>query len=140
VGRWATIAAAVIGVVTMLAIGFSDRYVTAVSDWYTDMVIRFRAEAPMHFLAPSDDRRAFQVCARSVVKRLEDESSIATFPAGGTLYLGEGRYRVDSFVDEAAVDGVTHRRSFSCTVQFSGSRWVLEELTLESAGAAIVLR
>jgi hypothetical protein len=139
-GGWATIAVAVIALLTMLAIGFSDRYVTAVSDWYTDMVIRFRAEAPMHFIAVSDDKQAFQVCARSVVKRLEEESSVATFPAGGTLALGDGRYRVDSFVDEAGIDGVTHRRSFSCTVHFSGSRWVLEDLTIEIPRGGMVLR
>jgi hypothetical protein len=137
--RWAGLVAVVLTVAALLAVGLSDRYMSAVSDWYTDMVIRFLPGAELSFLPVPDDQQAFRVCARSVVKRMEAESSVATFPGvvGGVVdSLGDGRFRIDSFVDEASEGGAVHRRTFSCLARFDGHRWRVEDLVLQTLAAA----
>jgi hypothetical protein len=122
----------------LLAVGFSDRYVPAVADWYTDMVIRFVPEAESNFLPVDDGERAFLACARSVVKRMDSESSIATFASSGgasTVATGEDRYEVRSFVDEASEDGVVRRKAFTCTVRFDARGWIVEAVTVDAGTA-----
>jgi hypothetical protein len=119
----------------LLAINFSDRYVPAVSDWYTRMAIQYLPESALRFAPITDAERAFYVCARSVVKRMGGESSIATFAStesATTRSLGDGRLLIQSHVDESVEAGVNHRHVFRCTVRPEGSRWVIENLELQA--------
>lgn len=125
----------VLAMTILIAVGLSDRYVPPVADWYTRMVIQYLPE-PIHRLTPGpDDRRAFYVCARSVVRAIENDLSIATFAADEEMAvpLGNDRYRVASYVDEALLDGRTQRREFACTVRLENGVWRLEEVELEPA-------
>jgi hypothetical protein len=88
----------------------------------------------LRFAPAPDDTRAFYVCAKSVVRAIEDEASVVTFAGGSddvAVAIGEGLYRVVSFVDEARVDGSTLRRSFTCTLRLQGDTWELEDVELE---------
>jgi hypothetical protein len=124
--------AVLLALLTLLAVSYSDRYVPAVADWYTDAVLRFLPESAMNIVPATDERRAFYVCARRVVKRLESEASIATFASEVTTqHLGEGRFRVQSYVDEALEEGPRLRHLFRCTVRGGGGQWILEDLELE---------
>ena len=132
-------AVTVLALTMMLAIGLSDRYVPAVSDWYSQVVIRYMPEGALYFTTRNDDR-AFYLCARSVVRQIEDETSVVTFASHATtstLALGDGRFRVESYVDEAIEDGPTYRRPFTCTVKQEGSSWRLEDVDLEDSGPAM---
>lgn len=131
-----------LAVVAVLAIAYSDRYVPAVADWYTRMVIRFLPEPALHFAATDDAQRAFYVCARSVVKQMEDES-VATFAgAEGTTSasLGGDRVMIRSSMEEAVEDGAVYRRDFTCTVRRIGARWVIEDLDLDPPAVLVASR
>jgi hypothetical protein len=124
----------------MLAVGFSSRYVPAVGDWYSRLVIQYVPEPALRFAPADDDLRAFYVCAKSVVKQIEDANSVVTFAAGTedvTVALGGDLYRVDSYIDEARVDGSTLRRPFTCTLRQEGEGWTLEEVELEPPPTAV---
>ena len=49
---------------------------------------------------------------------------------GGPPEPGEGRYRIESFVDETREDGRRIRYEILCRVAYERGRWVLEELDL----------
>jgi len=137
--RWVGLFAVVLTVAALIAVGMSDRYMSAVSDWYTDMVVRFLPGQELSFLGVPDDQQAFRACARSVVKLIEAESSVATFPGpveGVVDSLGDGRFRIDSFVDEASKGGAVHRRTFSCLARFDGRLWRIEDLNLQTLATA----
>lgn len=123
-----------LAVAGILAFNYSDRFVPAVADWYTGMVLRFAPEVS-HQLAPSSaDDQAFHVCARAVARRVGTESSIATFAgseAAITRTMDDGRIQVRSYLDESAESRSTHRHIFKCTLRRSEARWVLDELELE---------
>ena len=69
---------------------------------------------------------------------MEGEFSVETFDAAGsrTVPLGEGRYRIESAVDQARRSGEQVRHDFSCTVRYEAGRWVLEELKVQEFAAA----
>jgi len=126
--------AVLFGLLTVLAVGFSDRYVPAVADWYTRMVIRYLPEPALRFTSAEADTRAFYVCAKSVVRAIEEEASVVTFAAGSAeqaIPIGGGVYRLTSYVEEARADGSKHRRTFSCTLRLEGDSWRLEEMELD---------
>ncbi|MEX2582065.1 MAG: hypothetical protein WD766_02255 [Gemmatimonadota bacterium] len=124
-----------LAITIVIAVGFSDRYVPAVADWYTRVVIQYLPEPAHRFTPGPDDRRAFYVCARSVVRAIENDLSVATFAAEDEMAvpLGNDRYRVASYVDEALLDGRTQRREFTCTVRLEDGDWRLEAVELEPA-------
>lgn len=125
----------VVASLAALAVGSADRYVPALSDWYTRVAIEYLPESAFRLAPITDDERAFYVCARSVVKQMDGESSIATFAsseAATTHELGNGRKVIQSHVDESTEDGVEQRIVFRCTVRSEGSRWVIETLELET--------
>jgi hypothetical protein len=129
-----------LGLLTVLAVGFSDRYVPAVADWYSRMVIHYLPEPALRFAPAPDEARAFYICAKSVVRAVEEEASVVTFaPESAVLAaeVGEGRYRLDSFVEEARVDGSTLQRSFTCRLRLEGDSWHIEELELEPPPTSI---
>jgi hypothetical protein len=141
--RIRTVGAVLFAALAIAAIGFSNRYVPAVTDWYSGMVIRYLPEPALRFAPADDDLRAFYVCAKSVVKEIEDEASVVTFAAATedlTVALGSDMYRVDSYVEEARADGSTLRRPFTCTVRLEGDNWRLEEVELKGAGTAVASR
>ena len=58
-----------LSLIIVLAVGLSDRYVPAVSDWYSRMVIHHAPEGTMPYLpGVTGDDRAFYSCARTVVR------------------------------------------------------------------------
>ena len=125
-----------LGLVVIAALmgrSYSDRYVPAIADWYTGMVIRTSSGEAMRFRADSDTDRAFYVCARSVVRRLGGDASIVTFVDSeriATQPLGEGRYRVESLIEESFGQGLRQRHVFSCLVREDGDQWVVEDLNV----------
>jgi hypothetical protein len=117
-----------------VAASLADRYLPAVTDWYLEMAVPYLGEGASPFLGAAPDDSAYYACVRSVVKRIDEEGTIATFAgprASRTHTLGEGRYRIESFVTEAAEDGGTAVRSFTCTVKSDGTRWAIEDLEVQ---------
>jgi hypothetical protein len=135
ISRAATgVAVSIIGLGLALAVTFSDRYVPAVSDWYSRAVINYVPEGALWFTAPGDDDRAFYVCARSVVREINNEQSVVTFASlaqGQARQLEDGRYQVQSYVDEAVEGGPTYRRTFSCTLREENGEWRLEAVEVQ---------
>lgn len=124
----------IIGLGLVLAVSFSDRYVPAVSDWYSRAVINYVPDGALWLATPGDDDRAFYVCARSVVKEIDNEQSVVTFASaspGQARHLADGRYLVQSYVDEAVEGGPTYRRTFSCTLREENGEWHLEAIEVE---------
>ena len=127
-GRWKAVLA---GVVLLVVVGLGARNAPLLADWYAG----FAAEnlwAGASSLAPADSESgAYFYCARQVAKSMNRDYSVETFPSptdGELQSLGNGRYRVESFVDEAREDGTRVRYSFVCSVAFERGRWTLEEL------------
>ena len=135
IGRRATgVLVTIAGLAVVLAVGFSDRYVPAVADWYTRAIINYVPEGALWLASPGDDDRAFYVCARSVIKEIGNDASVVTFAsltAGQTRQLDDGSYRVESYVDEAMEGGPTHRRTFSCTLREANGEWQLEAVEVQ---------
>lgn len=124
---------------TASAVGFSDRYVPAVSDWYTRMAVDYLPDSALRFTPLTVDERAFYVCARSVARRMGGESSIATFASTETAItedLGDGRKLIQSHVDESIEDGTRLRHLFRCTVREEGTQWVIENLEIDAVNEA----
>lgn len=134
-GRAATgVGVALLAVSIILALSFSDRYAPVVSDWYSRMVIHYVPDTALRFTTDETDR-AFYVCARSVVKQIDEMESVVTFAAvedALTRDLGEGRFRLESYVEEATPEGPTYRRAFTCTLRRDGTDWSLEGVELEA--------
>ncbi len=125
-----------LSLIIVLAVGLSDRYVPAVSDWYSRMVIHHAPEGTMPYLpGVTGDDRAFYSCARTVVRKVENERSVVTFPGAPDQLtaLGEGRFELRSYMDEATEEGDVLRRSFTCILQqvAAGGQWRVEEVEIE---------
>ena len=130
----------VLSVIVLLAVGLSDRYVPAVADWYSRMAIEYVPEPALPYLpGATEDDRAFYQCARTVVRKIENERSVVTFPEPpGTLTdVGEGRFELRSIVDEAIEDGEVLRRSFVCQLHEEGvGNWRVDDVQLEPLSEA----
>jgi hypothetical protein len=64
---------------------------------------------------------------------MNGQFSIETFPSqqeSDLRSLGDGRYQIESFVDETREDGRRVRYAFLCRVAYDRGRWMLEELDL----------
>ena len=116
---------------------FAYRNATDLADWYAGFAARFLPEGASSFAPADTEPGAYFYCARQVSKKMEGEFSVETFDAAGsrTVPLGEGRYRIESAVDQARRSGERVRHDFTCTVRYESGRWVLEELTLEEFAA-----
>jgi hypothetical protein len=128
-----------LAIVMMLGMGYANRNLPEMAEWYTNSTVR-APDLALRVLAFAEDERAFYTCARSVIGRL-GESSIATFRARGestTVSLGNGRYIVRADVKESDRSGTTHRHAFSCTVRLEGPRWIIEGLDLWRIEAPVV--
>lgn len=113
--------------------GVMARNAEGIADWYAGFAAEHLAQ-PFSAFAPTDtDLGAYFYCARLVSRQMDGDFSVETFPDPGdhtTLALGERRYRVVSFVEQARDDGERVRHDFSCTVRYDHGRWVLEKLDL----------
>ncbi len=107
----------------------------ALSDWYARVAIEHLPMSALRLAPLTDDERAYYVCARSVVKKMDGESSIATFAASEmatTLELGDGRKVIESYVVESIEEGISQRIVFRCIVRPDDSGWVIETVELQA--------
>lgn len=106
--------------------------------WYASFAA-WHLPSSLSSFAPTDsDTGAFFFCARQVSRRMDGHFSVETFPSlsqGQAQRLGDGRYQIQSFVDEMREGGGRVRHDFRCTVQYSRGRWVLEDLDLTTSYA-----
>jgi len=124
------------GVFVLLMAGTASvalRNAEGIADWYAGFAAEHLAQ-PFSSWAPHEtDRGAFFYCARMVARQMDGEFSVETFQASAatTQAVGNRRYRVISFVEQARADGERVRHDFTCEVRFDRGRWVLENLALE---------
>jgi hypothetical protein len=130
-------------VLAFSAVWYSDRYLPALGDWYAGFAAR-SLPSSLSRLAPAEtERGAFYFCARRIARQMDAEASIATFASEAesqTTRLGEGRFRVESFMEEATEDGERRRHDFACTVRYQRGQWVLEGLAMrEPVGERVLV-
>jgi hypothetical protein len=120
--------------------GLVARNAPTLADWYAGFAAERLAQPFSSFAPVATDASAFFYCARQVARQMKGDFSIETFPApdqSTTHTLGEDRYRIVSFVDQALESGERVRHDFVCTVRHDRGRWVLEDLEMQRyAGAA----
>lgn len=84
--------------------------------------------------AGHDEVSAFTMCQSFVEDRLRAPSS-ADWPCcytDFTTHLGDGRYRVQTYVDAQNAFGAQIRSDVMCVVEWAGGdRWRLEEISVE---------
>jgi hypothetical protein len=135
------VGAGILAVLLVLAlVGKRTVEPAVVADWYAEIAIQ-HLPAPFSNFAPSETSRgAFYYCIRRVVKNHMDPGSVATFPSmdpSNTVALGEGRYRVNTYVVEATEEGEQFQRAFTCTTVYERGRWVLEQMAVDGPGDAV---
>ena len=137
--RRAWVWALAVVMVTAFAGNVAFRNATAIADWYATFAARYLPDMASSFGPAASGEGAFFYCARQVSKEMEGDYSVETFPSARdsrTVELGEGRYRVVAFVDQATERGEQLRHDFTCTVRYERGRWVLERLDLERYAGA----
>jgi hypothetical protein len=104
----------------------------ALAEWYANFAAYHLPEQMSSYALADTERGAFFYCARQVAREMDGEFSVETFPSLTESYaeaLGDGRYRIESWVEEARLDGESIRHGFTCTVRYQSGRWALEELS-----------
>ena len=116
---------------------FAYRNANDLAGWYAGFAARFLPEGASSFAAMDTEPGAYFYCARQVSKKMDGEFSVETFDEAGsrTVPLGEGRYRIESVVDQARRTGERVRHDFTCTVRYEDGRWVLAELKVQQFAA-----
>jgi hypothetical protein len=128
-GLWAGITT----VLLLFGVSLGFRNAPLLADWYASFAAENLPAGASSFAPTHSEAGAFFYCARQVSKRMNGNFSVETFPSqqeSDLHSLGDGRYRVESFVDETREDGSRVRYAFVCDVTFQRGRWVLEELDL----------
>ena len=123
----------VLALAALVGGGMAYRNADSLAYWYADFAARHLPSSLSSWAPVDTDAGAFFYCARQVARRMDGEFSVETFPSldqSRSVTLGEGRYRIASFVEEAREDGDRVRHEFVCTVQYARGRWVLEDLEL----------
>lgn len=111
----------------------------ALGEWYAEFAA---SHLPAHFsrYAPVETPTgAFFACVQGVARQVSDRSAVETFPVASeenTTSMGEGRYRVQSYLEAVRDSGETVRRPFTCVVRYQAGRWKVEEVAVERALAA----
>lgn len=103
------------------------------ADWYAGFAAQHLPSDLSSFAPVDTERGAFFFCARQVAREMEGKFSVETFPSiaeSEMEVLGEGRYRIRAWVDEARADGQRVRHEFDCTVKYGAGRWEMEKLEL----------
>jgi hypothetical protein len=117
------------------------RNAPVLADWYAGFAAERLAQPFSSFAPVATDASAFFYCARQVARQMDGDFSVETFagPGQSTMQvLGERRYRIVSFVEQARESGERVRHDFACTVRHDRGRWVLEDLDVERyAGGAV---
>lgn len=124
---------ALLALALLLGGGLLYRQAPRLAEWYAGFAARHLPSAWSRFAPTDTPDGAFFYCARNVARKMDGEFSVETFPAmqtSRTEELGAGRYRVESSVEEARVNGERVRHAFVCQVRFQNGRWVLESLNL----------
>jgi hypothetical protein len=117
------------------------RNAPTLADWYAGFAAERLAQPFSSFAPVATDASAFFYCARQVARQMEGDFSVETFPApdASTIHtLGERRFRVVSFVEQARESGERVRHDFACTVRQDRGRWVLEDLDMEQYAGSTV--
>jgi hypothetical protein len=117
------------------------RNAPTLADWYAGFAAERLAQPFSSFAPVATDASAFFYCARQVARQMEGEFSVETFPApdASTIHtLGERRFRIVSFVEQARESGERVRHDFACTVRQDRGRWVLEDLDMEQYAGSTV--
>lgn len=125
--------AAVSAAILLAVGGIGYRNAPLLAEWYADFAASSLPAGASSFAPTETEAGAYFYCARQVARRMDGQFSVETFPSpqeGDLQSLGQGRYRIASFVDETRSDGRRVRYSFVCSVAFERGRWVLEELDL----------
>jgi hypothetical protein len=110
------------------------RNAPALADWYAGFAAERLAQQFSSFAPAATDVGAYFFCARHVARQMDGDYSVETFPSPreSTIQtLGDQRFRIVSFVDQARESGDRVRHGFTCTVRRDQGRWVMEELELE---------
>jgi hypothetical protein len=110
------------------------RNAPALADWYAGFAAERLAQQFSSFAPVATDVGAYFFCARHVARQMDGENSVETFPSPGqstVQTLGDQRFRIVSFVDQARESGEQVRHEFTCTVRRDQGRWVMEELEVE---------
>ena len=86
----------------------------------------------------ADKLRAYNLATDFVIATLQ-EPTTAEFPntkekLKHVKYLGENRYRINSWVDSQDTYGAMTRRSFSCIIKTDSAGVIKESLTIEKSG------
>lgn len=127
---WAVVTAAAL----LTGVGLGYQNAPQLADWYASFAAEKLPAGASSFGPAETEAGAFFYCARQVAKRMNGQFSVETFPSqeeSELRSLGEGRYEVESFVDETREDGQRVRYAFVCSVTYERGRWVLDELDLE---------
>lgn len=126
---WTTVVAAVL----LLGIQYAYRNAPMLADWYAGFAAENLPATASSFAPTETEAGAFFYCARVVARRMNGAYSVETFPSqeeSELTALGNGKYRVESFVDETREDGQRVRYTFVCNASFAHGRWVLDRLDL----------
>lgn len=122
----------------MIGGGLAYRNADSLAFWYAGFAARYLPPALSSFAPTDTDAGAFFYCARQVARRMDGEFSVETFPTleqSRAVTLDDGRYRIESFVDETRENGARVRHAFVCTVHLVRGRWVLDDLEFSSSTA-----
>lgn len=123
----------VVGAMLLSGLGMAYRNAPQLADWYAGFAAEYLTAESSSLTESDRDSEAFYFCVRQVAKQMEEEYSVETFPSleeSELKALGEGRYRVASFVDEVRESGERVRHNFTCDVSYQEGRWQLHEISL----------
>jgi hypothetical protein len=126
---WSVVA----GGLLLVGAQYGVRNAPLIADWYASFAAENLPASASSFAQLENEAGAFFYCARQVAKRMNGQYSVETFPSqqeSDLTPLGEGRYQVESFVDEMREDGSQVRYTFTCNVTYARGRWVLDKLDL----------
>src|SRR5690606_2702585 len=91
-----------------VGVGLGYRNAPLIADWYAGFAAENLPASASSFAPTETEAGAFFYCARQVARRMNGEYSVETFAApkeSQLVSLGDGRYRIESYVDEAREDG-----------------------------------
>lgn len=128
-----------VGVLSGLSASIAMQNAPAVADWYAHFAAEHLWGGASSFAPTDTEAGAFLYCARQVSREIGSRNSVETYPSrteSTTEPLGEGRYRIEAFVEAADAAGASVRHGFVCTVRFDGGRWVLEDLEMKQYAGA----
>jgi hypothetical protein len=110
----------------------------ALAHLYARFAFNYLPERFSSFAPTQSAEGAYLYCAKRVVKQVRRGRTVETFPSiseSQTTALSEGRYRVESYVEQRNDDGEVSRQLFICTVRYARGHWELETLAMGASTA-----